>query len=53
MAFFWSMWKEKNKKIFAEKTQTYTKLFANVVDPAISWYKLSNIFTPLVKPPSL
>ena len=45
MAFFWNMWKERNQRIFAETTQTYTKFFDNVVYQAISWCKLSNIFT--------
>ena len=36
---------KKNQIIFAEKTQTYTKLFDNVVYQTISWCKLSNIFT--------
>ena len=43
--FFPNLWKEKNQRIFAEKTQTCTKLFDTVVYQAISWRKLSNIVT--------
>ena len=46
MTFSWNMWKERNQRIFTDKTQTYTKLFDNVVYQAISLLcKLSNIFT--------
>ena len=45
MTFFWNMWKERNQRIFAEKTQTCAKLFNIVVYQAKSWCKLSNIFT--------
>ena len=44
MAFFWNRWKKRNKRIFVEKTQTYTKLFDNVVYQAISWCKLRWIY---------
>ena len=37
MAFFWNAWKERNQGILAEKIP--------VIYQAISWCKLSNIFT--------